>query len=187
MSRQSTGTRRVLWRFFRISLPEFCRDIGSPSVWYSARTLARNSISGGPRNVEVTQRNGNISRITVGWGTLGISRETPCLEHVPDEIIWGFKQPGSSPFPALFLLLGTPFYVSLRGELKRKLKTWAQRSRISLTAVLCTTYAKESQSCCQPFDVTDDRCKEDYKNVKNMKYFIDFLAQIYLVNYTDWH
>jgi len=58
-----------------------------PSVWYSARTPARNSISGRPRNVEVTQRNGNISRITVGWGTLGISRETPCLEHVPDEII----------------------------------------------------------------------------------------------------
>lgn len=51
------------------------------------RELPRGILSrGGPWNVDsggrVTRRGGNISRITVGWGTLGISREiSPCLEH----------------------------------------------------------------------------------------------------------
>lgn len=50
---------------------------------------------------------GNIGRITVGRGTLGISCETPCLEHVSDEIIarLGFQREASQ---ALFLSPPSP-------------------------------------------------------------------------------
>lgn len=155
----------------------------SPSVWYSAWTPARNSIS--KAALETTMAagiltDGNISRITVGWGTLGISWRNTLSQtrfwRNNNRDVWGFKYPGG-PFPTVSLLLGasSSFYVFLRGEnWKRELNALTNLSYD------CSLYNLYRGIACmlQPFDVTDDRCKEDCKNVKNTKYIFYWLKHL---------
>lgn len=80
-----TVTRRVLDSSgFRCLCPV---EISAPvRLIFHANSRAEFYLGAALDSGGVTQRDGNISRITVGWGTLGISRETP-LEHGSDEII----------------------------------------------------------------------------------------------------
>jgi len=102
-------------------------------------------------------------------------RETPCLEHVSDEMIARPRLSSSLVAPSRCSRFhqGCHHLFMFLWEEPRKLKTWAQRSRISLSAVLYATCAEESESRYQPFGATDDRYKEGCKNVKNIKYFIN--------------
>lgn len=63
---------RVLWKFFRISLPTSRLEL-SPRPSDITREFPPGILSwGGPRNVVIAD-DGNIGRMTVEWGILGIS------------------------------------------------------------------------------------------------------------------
>jgi len=127
-------------------------------------------------------RDGNISRITVGWGTLRISWRNTLAQtrfwwnnnRDVFQVAWRFLS------PVLSLLLGelSPFYISLR-EVEKKLKTWAQRSHESLLSILYTTCTEESQAH-QFFDATID-VREIALRIQNT-YLIDWniLSKNYL-------
>lgn len=134
-------------------------EISAPRSSDIPRELSRGIPSrGGLRNVdssEVTQKDGNISRITVGWGTLGISREILCLEHfVSDEII--FKQP-DGPFSVLSLSLesSSSFYVSLRRA--KKIEN-VSAALANLSSLFFMQYMSKNHNHVVNPSATDDRC-----------------------------
>jgi len=85
--RKLRRARRVLWRFFGIFVACAPSRYRPPSVWYSARTPARNSISGSALQTSTVGET-VISVVLRSVEELWKSpRETPCLEHVSDEMI----------------------------------------------------------------------------------------------------
>lgn len=146
------GTRRVLWRFFGISLPASHRDIGPrssdiprelPCGIPSRGALETSTVATGWLREAVISV--VLRSVEEGWGTLGISREIPCLEHVSDEII--FKQPDGL-FSVLSLSLGSSSPFLYFSEKSRENWKRERNAHESLIPVLYAIYVEESQSRC---------------------------------------